>query len=310
MPLGQDDRDMLINLLNASATLRTPPPMQQQLSPFQIQLIHRLSNELRDGNLSQPLTPTPNLPFRAGIRTPIAGPSTAVGSLLTPSPLQLSRTGVIVQTPSPQYPGNYLSVHDPAADIPPEQSTSVWITNLPPTCTYTDLLGSVRAAGHTGKIFATVINPPQELHTTSAAKIVFFEVAAKTRLLEYAARGSFVVGDYQPRVIPNRILTAARAPSSESRVLIVSGPVGVVNTGSLIEFFQTCCAFDLEYVEEWTSVDPGRITIEWAFGSYRCQAERVYRAIENARSYVGDVPNVFADVEVRWGRDPCDKPWS
>ncbi|KAI1357704.1 hypothetical protein F5Y08DRAFT_143209 [Xylaria arbuscula] len=307
---------------NMLPTLQAPAPIQPQLSPDHASCLQFLHGQLRHGDRSEQQPPTPEYTTQTPTQTPMTSlpPGSRLSSLpITPSPLrQIYPSAALAQTPSPQYQNPYITAHDAGADIPLEQSTSVWITNLPPTCSYTELLSSVRSAGHTGKIYATVINPPQDAHTTSAAKIVFFDVAAKTRLLAYASTGQFTVGSFQPHVVANRIRTAQRVPGPESRVLIISGPVEVVNVRSMLGFFQSYCAFDLEYARPWTAACPGRATIEWAFGSYRCQAERVYKAIiENARAaYVGGggdddetMTNDFADVEVRWGSDPCDQPW-
>ncbi|KAI0965472.1 hypothetical protein F4678DRAFT_333362 [Xylaria arbuscula] len=201
---------------------------------------------------------------------------------------------VPLQGTSVQYQGNHQS-----ALIPPENNTSVWITNLPPTCTYANLLGQLRDIG---KICATVINPPQQNHTTSAAKIVFFDVEGKNRLLASASEGSFIVDNLLPCVVPNRILTEARPVGPQSRVLIITGPRDVVNLHYLCQLFERFCAFDLEYVRTVQHVD-GTATMDWAFGSYRCQAERVYGEMMRLKC----VSPMFAVVEVRWGRDPCDR---
>ncbi|KAI1303508.1 hypothetical protein F5Y03DRAFT_187288 [Xylaria venustula] len=213
----------------------------------------------------------------------------------TPFPRLPSAHPIVpLQATSPQYQGNHQS-----AFIPPENNTSVWITNLPPTCNYTVLLGQLRDIG---KVCATVINPPQQNHTTSAAKIVFFDVEGKNRLLASAFNGSFMVDNRLPCVVPNRILTEARPVGPQSRVLIITGPTTVVNLPFLCQLFQQFCMFDLEYVKELQHGD-GTATMDWAFGSYRCQAERVYREILRLKC----VSLVFTDVEVCWGRDPCDR---
>ncbi|KAK5632260.1 hypothetical protein RRF57_007974 [Xylaria bambusicola] len=308
MAAEEDGWEMIIrNQLNQILELQTPAPNQQQprRNEYALLLEHLQNRTPPIGAL----LPQPRAPFNPLVQTenPIAEPNANPGPLYLPGPLvQLGTTGALQQISSPPNQINYTSAQDQSIHIPEEQNTSVWITNLPPTCTYAELLLSVRRAGPTGKIFATVINPPQANHTTSAAKIVFFSVEGKTRLLSYAASGAFSVGAFLPNVIPNRIRTPARMPGPESRVLFISGPSRVVNRDSLCAEFQKFCAFDLEYVKRvGLSCDPGRASMEWAFGSYRCQAERVYNAIQRKKAEFQGLRHDFEDVEIRWGHDPC-----
>jgi hypothetical protein len=196
---------------------------------------------------------------------------------------------------------------------------------LPPDLDYALLLSSIR---NVGKIYATVINPPRITHTTSAAKVVFFTVDARERLMALSSAGEFVVGNFIPLVRLNRIKTAAQPTTHTdgdgdsqgntmvgpvSRVLLISGPATIVNAASLCDFFRRHCAFDLEYVRHRASPGEaiGRAALEWAFGSYRCQAERVFAAIrrrrEDAARGVLGAQDVWASVDVKFGRDPCDR---
>ncbi|KAI1429222.1 hypothetical protein F5Y12DRAFT_798542 [Xylaria sp. FL1777] len=252
-------------------------------------------------NLIRP--PRSTLSFDSPILTPLGtGSSIASGSKHTLLQQKLSNhTGAISQKISLTYQGNHVAARNQSADIPAELSTSVWITNLPPICTYADLLGRLT---NTGKVCATVISAPQGNHTTSAAKVVFFDVEGKNRLLARASEGQFTVGSFLPYVMPNRYLTAARPAGPQSRVLLITGPTALVSQDFLCKRFRDLCAFELEYVREVQRGD-GVVTMEWAFGSYRCQAERVYDTIQRYRLH--NVPHVLARVQVRWGRDPCDR---
>ncbi|KAI0509386.1 hypothetical protein F5B22DRAFT_658138 [Xylaria bambusicola] len=275
--------------------LQNSSPDQQQATLNKYLLLQYLQNQLPlyDALIPQPRALcNPHFPTES----PDSGSSMISRPLNTPQPIvQMGPNGVLEQVTWPPNQSNCPSAHDQPVNIPEEQNTSVWITNLPPTCTYAELLLSVRHAGHTGKIFATVIHPPRGNHATSAAKIVFFDVEGKTRLLSYAASGAFSVSGFLPNVIPNRNRTAARLPSPESRVLFISGPAEVVNWDFLCAEFQKLCSFDLEYIRQRVDNSTGRVTMEWAFASYRRQAERVYEAVRHARY-----------MEIRWGQDPCD----
>ncbi|KAI0438125.1 hypothetical protein F4803DRAFT_570024 [Xylaria telfairii] len=234
----------------------------------------------------------------------IVGPSAAFGFQNNLTPRAPYAATAQVQPISINYQGNRLSHRNQSANIPPENSTSVWITNLPPNCNYAQLLGVVR---DTGKVYATVINPPQGNFTTSAAKIVFFDVEARRRFEALANAGDLAVDRYVPRVRPNRILTAAQPAGPESRILHITGPASFVNERVLCDRFRGWCAFDLEYVQRFPFED-GNATMVWAFGSYRCQAERVFAAIRHIKTFgMGPEREIWDCVVVRYGPDPCDR---
>lgn len=159
--------------------------------------------------------------------------------------------------------------------------------------------------------YATVLNPASGEHTTSAAKIVFFDVEGRKRLQRRACAGAFAVGAYLPAVVPNRVRTAAQQQQHQknpagpqSRVLLITGPTAIVNEAFLCPLFQCFCAFDIEYVRDYPHGDgiDGTTTMEWAFGSFRCQAERVYAAMLRFAETVA-----AGCVWVEYGRDPCDR---
>ncbi|TRX97164.1 hypothetical protein FHL15_001958 [Xylaria flabelliformis] len=259
--------------------------------------------------LSRPSLP----PLTATV--PTHAPALAQPTLVTagPSiPLRLQNAS-ISRAPNPftfhaqpisrNYRGNHLSVRNQSANIPPEQSTSVWITNLPPNCNYAELLGMVQDAG---KVYAAVISPPDDKFITSAAKIVFFDLEGRQRFEARANAGQFAVGAYVPRVRPNRILTEAQPVGPESRVLHITGPDSIVNQHVLLDYFRRWCAFDIEYVQRW-QLEDRNASMVWAFASYRCQAERVYAAIRDIKAYNLHSPGRgFWDSVVRCGREPYE----
>lgn len=223
---------------------------------------------------------------------------------------QLAATGA-----SPYYRGNPFLETNQSAQIPEELNTALWITNLPPTCTHRQLLNAIRGCG---KIYATVINPPEEdariipygmrpTHTTSASKLVFFDRQGVDRLVAQAKTGRFTVGTYVPRVRPNRIKSAPREAGPQCRVLHIEGPSLIVNQFFLNEFFCSKFTYELESVQ--TLATFGDVTRqEWRFGSFRCQAESARQSIARERERHANAENdlrLWGQVTVYYGVDPC-----
>jgi len=122
------------------------------------------------------------------------------------------------------------SARNCSASIPDTDNCSLWLTNLPTTITHHDLLSGIH---NVGRVYATVINPPDSGHATSAAKLVFFtREAAQALYLQSQVHGLFV-GPMRARVGWNRIKTSAQEPGKRSRVLIISGHSSFVNEHSL-----------------------------------------------------------------------------
>jgi hypothetical protein len=65
-----------------------------------------------------------------------------------------------------------------------------------------------------------------------------------------------------------------------SRVLLVSGPPGVVEQGFLCGYLATKMVYQLdEVVHRGASADGRRVLLEVRFGSFRCQAEAARMAL-------------------------------
>ncbi|RYP46522.1 hypothetical protein DL769_011385 [Monosporascus sp. CRB-8-3] len=206
------------------------------------------------------------------------------------------------------YGGDPFNPANQSADIPDEENTALWMTNLPPNCDHKMLLSAVRDCG---KVYACVVNPPTDAaggpHMTAAAKLVFFDRAGAENLLRRAHEGRFRVGGCVPRVRLNRIRSAAREPGPHSRVLHIEGPPELVNAARLHRFFAARFTFELEDVVA-VYRSPQRVRLEWRFGSYRCQAEAARQAIhrEKERPDLTDAEKALWDrVNVHFGVDPC-----
>ncbi|KAJ2997704.1 hypothetical protein NUW58_g570 [Xylaria curta] len=251
-----------------------------------------------NGNTSRLYMPY-NGPYNvATLRTPVeAAAHRQISKLLT---------GVSVH-----YQGDPFLKANQSANIPDELNTSVWITNLPPDVNHKKLLDNVR---NCGKIYAAVINGPENGHITAASKIVFFDVAGADNLLQQAREGRFVVGGYMPRVRRNRIKTEAKPPSPSSRVLHIEGPSCLVNEVYLRKLFSEDSIVWQDEVVVVLSSNEMLTRLEWRFGSYRCQAESARHLIERIkrRNSIMSYPEdsqlwswLWQGVTVHFGVDPC-----
>ncbi|KAI0381404.1 hypothetical protein F5Y04DRAFT_288982 [Hypomontagnella monticulosa] len=216
---------------------------------------------------------------------------------------------------SNNYAGNVYLPSNQSANIPERHSTSLWLTNLPPDCTHWRLLGAIR---NCGKIYAAVINPPElpsprhpfhRPHTTSAAKLVFFDREGVDRLWAKSQAGQFSVDGYVPLLRMNRIRSKPQDPTKRCRVLHISGPSEIVNETSLNSFFLGKFTYELEAVTT-LSVCCGITRQEWRFGSFRCQAESALLAItrEKHNPWLTNKDHAaWNQVHVHYGVDPCDR---
>lgn len=209
---------------------------------------------------------------------------------------------------SHKYQGDSNNPANESADIPEHENCSVWITNLPPDCTYRDLLMAI-AVHHPGKVFATFISPPSAQGPThlpsrghSAAKVVFYYPYSAQHLLRVANSNRLLVRYYLARAVPNRIRAAPQPyENNTTRCLEIEGPVDVVNEPNLRQMWNGFFDWNDEEVTvigdrvDWrTGVTLRRIV--WRFGSHRAQA---VAAMHYMRSY-------FPHIWVLYAADPCD----
>ncbi|KAK4224020.1 hypothetical protein QBC38DRAFT_458733 [Podospora fimiseda] len=169
----------------------------------------------------------------------------------------------------------------PPLPVPKSPATS-GSRGLPVGITLRDLLKPIR---NTGRIFATIINPPKGGHRTAAASIRFFELSAA---LIFA--GNWISSDGRPRLSYRGELFRIIVPSRENngdlsgnlslvqctRVLVVDCPWNV-NWPVLRHYIAQArpgIHYDLEENPPKEFVDPQtqRRRISLVFGSYRSQA--------------------------------------
>lgn len=207
---------------------------------------------------------------------------------------------------SHNYLGEATNPANISADIRDEENCSVWITGLPPTCSYQDLFSAI-AVHQPGKVWSSHISPPNFdgpdhllSHSTSAAKVIFYQPHEAQRLLKVAREKRLVVRGYKPRAVPNRIKSRPQAyEDRSSRCLMISGDAAVVNVHTLSQLFNTKFDYDTQEVlyRDETADGRGR-KIEWRFGSWRAQAGAAYMAIRDS----------YPKVRVMYAIDPCDQP--
>ncbi|KAL2173799.1 uncharacterized protein P884DRAFT_317204 [Thermothelomyces heterothallicus CBS 202.75] len=200
---------------------------------------------------------------------------------------------------SPNYRGDPELARNQSATIPPEANCSLFLVGLAPDLTTHELLSGIR---NTGRVYATHINPPdpERGHSHSAAKLIFFERAGAgksslaPKLTAALIRTERFFSRYSPtgyatprnphlraRVTWNRVRSAeADVNGSRSRVLLVSGPPGIVNQDFLFSYLGTKMVYQVDDVlYHGQNEDGSRVLLEIRFGSFRCQAEAARMAL-------------------------------
>ncbi|OBR14960.1 F-box domain-containing protein [Colletotrichum higginsianum IMI 349063] len=202
---------------------------------------------------------------------------------------------------SPNYAGDASIARNQSAAIPDSENVAFWITNLPPRVTHNQLLGQIRGMG---RIWACVISPPAGDHATSAAKVVFFELAAAQKFLAHCSdpQRRLIVGGYVARVCLNRTKKAEEnVEGNHSRVVIIQGNPSFVNPVTLLRHFSKNFEYDIdEIITHVLNSQMGHVEIR--FGSWRSQAETSRQCIKAMYPPGGDLSPVWS---LRYGTDPC-----
>ncbi|KAK4035135.1 hypothetical protein C8A01DRAFT_48637 [Parachaetomium inaequale] len=194
---------------------------------------------------------------------------------------------------SANYRGDPDLARNQSAAIPDERNCSLFIVGLAPDLTTHELLSGIT---NTGRVYATHINPPdpERGHVRSAAKLVFFERAGAERFYaRYSTTGYATPRNphLRARVTWNRVRSAeVDAGGNRSRVLLISGPPGVVNERFLYAYLDTKMVYQVDEVFRRGQNDDGsRVLVEFRFGSFRCQAEAARMALMREFRDVGVV---------------------
>ncbi|KAH6880068.1 hypothetical protein B0T10DRAFT_551796 [Thelonectria olida] len=197
---------------------------------------------------------------------------------------------------SSNYRGERSARNASVEDLPDDMNCALWITNLPPDVTYTQLLAAIR---NVGRIYCTVINSPDYIHhQTAAAKLVFFQPGPAQKLFAQSLNTGLTFGGRRAKVAHNRVKHSEQ-PIEGSRVLIITGDAEYVNKTALTEWFDKRFVFQVDKVTTLIKDDAcGRAVVEFKFGSYRCQAQMGKMSLEK------DNPEWLMKVE--FGLDPCE----
>ncbi|OAQ64057.2 hypothetical protein VFPPC_16149 [Pochonia chlamydosporia 170] len=217
-----------------------------------------------------------------------------IGRDVTPMPL--GSQAVVDLKFSPRYHGMHTESNASADHLRPDQNCALWITQLPPDVTVSELLAEIRQIG---RVFATFINRSDGVqHPKSAAKLVFFKPQEAQKLLSRISHSPLVVRGHKAQMALNRIKYEEHTTErGESRVLIITGHRRFVNEDSLTAYFEGRFAFQIDQVQ--TLVQFGnRAVVEYKFGSYRCQSQMGMKAL------LLDRPIGLEMVE--FGADPCE----
>ncbi|KKY36552.1 hypothetical protein UCDDA912_g03462 [Diaporthe ampelina] len=206
-----------------------------------------------------------------------------------------------------KYQGETGNPANASANVPDSLNCSLWITSLPPDCSYHDLLSAI-AVHRPGKVYATFISPPSHegaahlpSRAHSAAKVIFYQPWAAQRLLHVARARRLVVRGHTARAVQNRIRAAPQDHgNATSRVLTIEGPASIVDRAELARIWSDWFSWhDDEVIVRGERVDrrggPVR-RIEWRFGSHRAQAVAAAKYMWDHHPY----------VQVEYAADPCD----
>lgn len=188
---------------------------------------------------------------------------------------------------------------------PSDNNAALWVKNLPPGCTIHQLIRAIISVGPTGRILFSKIVPPSRPGQQWAAKVVFATREEAQRLRGLAQKNEFVMEGRRIWADWHRFFSSSfLALEPITRVLVVEGPINIVNIQNLDQMFKRQLKrFDTEAVtfRELPAAADGmrRASVVWRFGSWYDQAETAAQQLE------AKYPGI---VEVRYGLDPCASP--
>ncbi|KAI5861433.1 hypothetical protein GGS23DRAFT_576794 [Durotheca rogersii] len=264
---------------------RYQPPGLRSRQNLDISATDSLSKPSSSSSSSSKPSDKPFNPLAAEWRSKSLEPSTSSSSQLGDNATE-RRPPRFPRGMSRRYMGDPTSAENRGDRVSASRNCSLHITNLPPSCTVADLLGSIRGIG---KVYACNIRAPTAAYPTAAAKLVLWDRAATEALIREAAAGHLVVGGYAPSVHMNDHRVAPQPVSYAvpglSRVLRVRGPPEIVERGRLEALFKRSFRYELEGVTSSSGGGGGGgdiAEVEFRFSSYRCQASNAFKFILQA----------------------------
>ncbi|KAK0636007.1 hypothetical protein B0T17DRAFT_517862 [Bombardia bombarda] len=199
---------------------------------------------------------------------------------------------------SARYQGDINNARNQSANIPPTQSCSLFLTNLPAGTTEKVLLDALSLQGKFGRVMQTHVTPAGEddRFPTAAAKLIMAARAEAERVYELVSAGLFAIQGAVIKAVWNRVLAAPEdGPEYFSRTLVIQGPHEVAGVHRLDGFLRGMVKYDTQDVYVLRERKDER-TIVWVFGSFRAQAQVARMAIK--RRWPG--------LNVKFGPDPLD----
>ncbi|CAJ2503842.1 Uu.00g112360.m01.CDS01 [Anthostomella pinea] len=179
--------------------------------------------------------------------------------------------------------GDLTNPANQGEDISADKNTSVCLSNLPANCRACDILKELR---NVGKIWSFSLIPPEELFTTAAAKVVFWDRDGLEAFLKKYRRDKFTVLGTRPRVCMTRCRISSEPPSDASRAMVITGPSEIIRMSRLCDLFEADLDsdfdYDLERMMKASNEDTGQSSIEVRFTSFKDQAEAAWRIVNKA----------------------------
>ncbi|KAM7185367.1 hypothetical protein V8F20_011844 [Naviculisporaceae sp. PSN 640] len=237
--------------------------------------------------------PSRSDPSQPKIFKPMDAITLGASSGSTLPPLQKIHLGF-----SPNYKGDATNIKNRSANIPPSQSTSLYLTNIPNGCTVKHLLDALTLHGPFGKVWQVYISPGtrENGYSTSAAKVAMFTREGAEKIFGFVKSGGLVMGGLTVKVAWNRVLVPEqerRGSPYLSRVLVIEGDKEIVNFENLERYFRGSIVYQLQDAGLGQKKN-GTRKMEWVFGSYRAQAQTAKMALKRR----------WPELSVRHGIDP------
>ncbi|KAH6657119.1 hypothetical protein BKA67DRAFT_688475 [Truncatella angustata] len=204
----------------------------------------------------------------------------------------------------PSYNGDVRNPANRPNQVPSHRNCNFWITNLPRDCTEHDLENAIT---NVGSIWAMYLNPPEPSSGlfSTAASLSFTRLSSARDFMNRSRWGGFIVNGRRACVGWNRNHIGPQTPDGHdapdrSRVLIIVGPVNIVNPAMLTEFFRRYFSYRTTGIETIGQDTVGYSTMEWRFARVSGQANIAASCLRGLRDQHG------IDVDYFWGTDPCE----
>jgi hypothetical protein len=249
--------------------------------------------------------------IQPSLTTPLPSPSSAwdpqsartrTQRLFRPNNMVLGRMGLPAAPLLPVHPeGNYLSHRYSSSNAREVQglqdfeNCALFLTKIPVKATLQEIFSVIT----TGAVFCLHLNPPNSIHTTMAAKLVFMTPEAAYVFLKeiQSPRGVILQGQrIQGRY--NRNGYVRNDSNWQSRVLDIVGPTPIMTREYWTTHFSMFSEFELEACCSIPTNINGVTIMQFRFARIDGQAQTCLQCIRTD-------PSLAGTVQVRYGVDPC-----